>query len=276
MLSGMSRGAGLVLTAKSEVGAEACRVHPAGADQGAGRARRRRTATSKIASSTCRPASPRRSCTKASNFLNAHIRGRTLAEAPARLPALGRNEGRARYVVAGSGRARHRRVGRCAKATPTQLIVRGRANLLEDVTAQADLERLQHLVRRSGDEGRPDRSFSTWRKPARACGSSSARKTSLFSLSGSSLIVAPYRDNDVAHRRRSRRHRADAAELCAHRADGRLYGAVDFAAVAQRLTPPAGSFIHALIFSGRTSISGTSKEKSSAETVMTDQTEERT
>ena len=38
MLSGMSRGAGLVLAAKTEVRAQAYRIHPARADQGAGRA----------------------------------------------------------------------------------------------------------------------------------------------------------------------------------------------------------------------------------------------
>ncbi len=41
MLSGMSRGAGLVHHRQERSGAEACRVHPPGADQGAGRAGRR-------------------------------------------------------------------------------------------------------------------------------------------------------------------------------------------------------------------------------------------
>ena len=41
MLSGMSRGAGLVITAKSDPVLQTCRIRPPGADQGARRARRR-------------------------------------------------------------------------------------------------------------------------------------------------------------------------------------------------------------------------------------------
>ena len=46
----------------------------------------------------------------------------------------------------------------------------------------------------------------------------------LFSLSGSSMIAAPFRDASAEDRRRPRRHRPDAAELRPHRADGRLHG----------------------------------------------------
>ena len=44
----------------------------------------------------------------------------------------------------------------------------------------------------------------------------------LFSLSGSSTIIAPYQRRRGPHRRRARRDRADAAELCAGDPDGGL------------------------------------------------------
>ncbi|MGQ3296298.1 MAG: heat-inducible transcriptional repressor HrcA, partial [Shinella sp.] len=76
-----------------------------------------------------------------------------------------------------------------------RLIVRGHANLLENVTAQADLELLRHLFEdletKDGmlqlldlaEEGPGVRIFI-------------GSENKLFSLSGSSLIVAPYRDSD--------------------------------------------------------------------------------
>ena len=74
--------------------------------------------------------------------------------------------------------------------------MRGRANLLEDVTAQADIERLRllfddletqdGLIQLLGlaEEGAGVRIFI-------------GSENKLFSLSGSSLVVAPYRDKDA-------------------------------------------------------------------------------
>ena len=79
---------------------------------------------------------------------------------------------------------------------PARLIVRGRANLLENVTAQDDLERLkllfEDLETNEGlmrmldlaEEGHGVRIFI-------------GSENKLFSLSGSSLVVAPYRDKDA-------------------------------------------------------------------------------
>jgi heat-inducible transcriptional repressor len=79
---------------------------------------------------------------------------------------------------------------------PARLIVRGRANLLENVNAQADLERLkllfEDLETKEGlirllelaEEGSGVRIFI-------------GSENKLFSLSGSSLVVAPYRDKDA-------------------------------------------------------------------------------
>jgi heat-inducible transcriptional repressor len=78
---------------------------------------------------------------------------------------------------------------------PARLIVRGRANLLDNVSAAADIELLKHLFEdletQEGlvqlldlaDEGSGVRIFI-------------GSENKLFSLSGSSLVVAPYRDKD--------------------------------------------------------------------------------
>src|SRR5690606_19647190 len=128
--------------------------------------------------------------------LNAHIRGRTLSEARAEISRL-KDETRAALdtlsqelverglaVWAGSG-----------SGAPAQLIVRGRANLLENVTAQDDLDLLRHLFEdletKEGliqlldlaEGGHGVRIFI-------------GSENKLFSLSGSSLVVAPYRDGN--------------------------------------------------------------------------------
>ena len=78
---------------------------------------------------------------------------------------------------------------------PDTLIVRGRANLLEDVTAAADLERIRLLF----DD------LETQRELIRLLGSAESgdgvrifigSENRLFSLSGSSLVVSPYRDSE--------------------------------------------------------------------------------
>ena len=83
---------------------------------------------------------------EAANYLNAHLRGRSLSEARAELEKYEKEAqaeldkltqslvtaGLASWADAGDGR-------------PDTLIVRGRANLLEDVTAAADLERIRLL-----------------------------------------------------------------------------------------------------------------------------------
>jgi heat-inducible transcriptional repressor len=132
--------------------------------------------------------------TEATNFLNAHIRGKTLAEARAELEkAL--EAGRAeldqltqKIVAAGlaswSGGERDER----------KLIVRGHANLLEDLKALEDLER----VRRLFDELETKRGVADLL--GRAERAEGVRifigsENKLFSLSGSSTIIAPYRDS---------------------------------------------------------------------------------
>lgn len=195
LLSGMSRGAGLVLAAKSEAPLkhiEFIQLEPS---------RALVVMVSQIGDVENRvvelPAGVTASqLQEASNFLNAHIRGRTLAEVRAdverlrtetktALDALSEQlveQGLAVWAGTDSG-------------LPARLIVRGRANLLENLSAQADIDLLKHLFddleTKEGmiqlldlaEEGSGVRIFI-------------GSENKLFSLSGSSLVVAPYRDKD--------------------------------------------------------------------------------
>jgi heat-inducible transcriptional repressor len=131
--------------------------------------------------------------TEASNFLNAHVRGKTLPEAKAELEVAleaGRAELDAltqKIVAAGfaswSGGERDER----------KLIVRGHANLLDDLKAVEDLER----VRRLFDELETKRGvIDILGRAERAEGVRIfiGSENKLFSLSGSSTIISPYRD----------------------------------------------------------------------------------
>jgi heat-inducible transcriptional repressor len=136
---------------------------------------------------------PTSALTEATNFLNARIRGRTLADVKGEIE-LRLNEGQAeldaltqKIVAEGlaswSGGERDER----------KLIVRGQAHLLEDLKALADLERVRLLfddleTRREVVDllGRAER--------AEGVRIFIGSENKLFSLSGSSTIVAPYHD----------------------------------------------------------------------------------
>jgi heat-inducible transcriptional repressor len=132
---------------------------------------------------------------EAANYLNAHIRGLTLSEARAAIEAeLGTARAELdkltqKVVKAGlaewSGSLDDRK----------SLIVRGQANLLKDLTAIEDLERIRQLF----DDLETKRDISQILGLAERgdgvrifIGS----ENKLFSLSGSSLIVAPFHDTD--------------------------------------------------------------------------------
>src|SRR5580704_16400125 len=149
-LSGLTRAAAVVLTAKSNSRLkhiEFVRLEPVLA---------------------LPPGVPASALTEAGNFLNARIRGRTLAEARLELEtALAEDRAELdqltqKVIAAGlaswSG----------GDSEDRQLIVRGHANLLEDLRALDDLERVRLLF----DD----------------------LENKLFSLSGSSTIIAPYSD----------------------------------------------------------------------------------
>ena len=133
--------------------------------------------------------------TEAGNFLSARLKGRTLAEARALLQAEAEtvrsqlDEVAAALIGNGladwSGGAEDKRA----------LIIRGRANLLADMGAAEDLERVRQLF----DDLERKRGLITLLDEAR---SSAAVKifigaeNPMFSLSGSSVVAAPYRDKD--------------------------------------------------------------------------------
>ena len=134
---------------------------------------------------------------EASNYLNAHIRGRTLAEARAEIARLREETRQALDSLSQDLVEKGLAVwGGTETGTPSRLIVRGRANLLENVTAQADIELLKHLFEdletkegliqllELAEQGSGVRIFI-------------GSENKLFSLSGSSLVVAPYRDKDA-------------------------------------------------------------------------------
>ena len=193
LLSGLTRGAGVVLASKDNPRLkqiEFMRLEPERAlavlvaEDGAVENRI-------VAIPRDLPAS---ALVEAANYLNARIRGRTLPEARLAIEAARGSaqneldELATRLVDAGlaswAGMA----------GTAPQLIVRGQANLLEDLTALADLERIRLLF--ADLETKKD----VIDLLARAETGEGVRifigsENKLFSLSGSSMIAAPFRDS---------------------------------------------------------------------------------
>jgi heat-inducible transcriptional repressor len=179
VLSGLSRGAGLVLATKAE-GAlkhiEFVRLEPTRAlavlvMQNGDVENRVVNLPAGISASQL---------VEASNFLNAHIHGHTLSEAKSELEKLSEEtrqeldqlsqelvaQGLAVWSGAGSDQ-------------PARLIVRGRANLFDDLETKDGMIQLLDLA----ESGSGVRIFI-------------GSENKLFSLSGSSLVVAPYRDSE--------------------------------------------------------------------------------
>lgn len=195
LLSGLSGGAGVVITNKADLRLkhiEFVRLEPTralavlvGSD---GSVENRIVALP--------PGLPSSALIEAGNYLNAHIRDRTLSEAKEELERVSAasqaelDELTRRVVEEGlavwSGASAER---------PGQLIVHGRANLLDDLKAIEDLERIRllfddlerkrDLIQLLGlaDSGEGVRIFI-------------GSENKLFSLSGSSVVVSPYRDHD--------------------------------------------------------------------------------
>jgi heat-inducible transcriptional repressor len=192
LLSGLSRGAGVVTTAKTNprlrhvefVGLEAGRALVVLVSDD-GQVENRLL--------TLPPDLPASALVSATNFLNAHVRGKTLAEVKAKLEGAlvaaraELDELTQKIVAAGLASWAGDDGGE------RKLIVRGHAKLLEDLKAMQDLERVRllfddletknDLVELLGkaEEGEGLRIFI-------------GSENKLFSLSGSSIIVAPYRD----------------------------------------------------------------------------------
>jgi heat-inducible transcriptional repressor len=191
LLSGLSRGAGVVVTSKAN--ARLKHIEFVRLDQ----ARALVVLVGEDGQVENRlldlpPGLPASALTEAGNYLNDRIRGRTLAdlrgeverrraEMAAELDVI-----TARLIEAGLATA--------AGAGPErQLIVRGQANLLEDLSAQSDLERIRMLFADLETQGDVIDLLS------KAEAGDGVRifigaENNLFSLSGSSLVAAPFRD----------------------------------------------------------------------------------
>ncbi len=194
-LSGLSRGAGIVLAGKADPRLkhiEFVRLEPSRAlvvlvgENG--------SVENRLIDID--PGTTQSSLVEASNYLNNALRGHTLSEARAEI------EGNRKTLQAELDRLTAKLVdaglatwANASSDRPETLIVRGRSNLLEDVTAAEDLERIRRLF----DDLETQRELILLLTKAETgdgvrifVGSES----NLFSLSGSSLVVSSFRDSD--------------------------------------------------------------------------------
>jgi heat-inducible transcriptional repressor len=193
LLSGLAGGAGMVVTPVRDAGVKHVEFVALGGDQTLavmvfddGQVENRLMRTP--------PGLTPSALQEASNFLNARLKGRTLIEAKAEVGAeldVARQalnataarlveDGLAAWSGSGSGGGSER-----------ALIVRGRANLLQDAQAQEDLERVRSLF---DDLEQKERLIGLLDDVRAAEGVRIfiGAETRLFSLSGSAVIAAPY------------------------------------------------------------------------------------
>ncbi len=193
LLSGLSRGAGVVVTTKANARLkhiEFVRLDPTRAlvvlvaDDG--------TVENRLLSLP--PGLPASALTEAANFLNARILGKTLGELRAEIAQHREQMEReldsltARLVESGIATS-------SGPSSDRHLIVRGQANLLEDLKAQEDLERIRLLF------GDLETQTDVIDLLARAEAGDGVRifigsENKLFSMSGSSMVAAPFRGSE--------------------------------------------------------------------------------
>lgn len=196
MLSGVSRGAGIVITSKSDPilkHVEFIRLEPTKAlailvgehNQVENRVIE---LPSGITSSQL---------TEAANFVNAHLTGQTLPNLRSQLTTLKDEIQLELDTLSQDLVARGLAVwsGDNGEGKPTQLIVRGRANLLQGLDGAEDMDRLRLLF---DDLEKKDSLIEILNLAESGPGVRIfiGSENKLFSLSGSSLIVAPYRDGE--------------------------------------------------------------------------------
>jgi heat-inducible transcriptional repressor len=196
MLSGVSRGAGIVITTKSDPvlkHVEFIRLEPTKAL--AVLVGDHNQIENRIIELPAGVTSSQ--LTEAANFLNAHFAGQTLPEFRAQLKRLKTEVQTEVDALAQDLIERGLAVwsGDAEEGKPTQLIVRGRANLLEGLGEPSDLDRLRLLF---DDLEKKDSLIEILELAEAGPGVRIfiGSENKLFSLSGSSLIVAPYRDGE--------------------------------------------------------------------------------
>ena len=192
LLSGLSRGAGVVVTTQENIRLkhiEFLRLDPEKAlavlvaEDG--------TVENRIL--TIARGLPASALVEAGNYLNARLSGRTLPELRADVEATRATLEQELDLLS----ARLVDAGLASWAEPRQvtqqLIVRGQANLLEDLTALQDLERIRSLF---GDLETKKDVIDLLNRAETAEGVRIfiGAENKLFSLSGSSMIAAPFRN----------------------------------------------------------------------------------
>ena len=131
---------------------------------------------------------------RAGNFLSARLKGKRLTDAKTDILQEIKS-GRAQIDQAAAGLvAQGLADWTGSEPTERSLIIRGRAQLLENIDAQADIERIQMLFE---DLERKQELIELLDLTEDADGVKIfiGRENSLFSLSDSSVVIAPYRDS---------------------------------------------------------------------------------
>ncbi len=194
MLSGLTRGAGVVLTTKDNIRLKHIEFVRLDVDRALA------VLVSEDGAVENRivpipPGLPPSALVEASNYLNARLRGRTLAEVRAEI------EGARSAAEAELGELAAKLVdaGLASwaglKGDGQQLIVRGQANLLDDLRAVEDLERIRLLF--SDLETKKDViDLLSRAETGEGVRIFIGSENKLFSLSGSSMIAAPFRDGN--------------------------------------------------------------------------------
>lgn len=138
---------------------------------------------------------PRSALTQATNYLNAHVQGLTISEAIAKVKAE-QSKSRAELDELTQG-AINAGLAEWSGSLGDRksLIVSGRSNLLKEVSAQEDLERIRQLFD-DLDSKRDLMQVLGIAEEAEGVKIFIGSENKLFSLSGSSIIAAPFHDND--------------------------------------------------------------------------------
>ncbi len=140
------------------------------------------------------PGLPPSALVEAANYLNTRVRGSTIAEARARIEAELQSSRAELDALTQKGIQAGLAEWSGSLDDRKSLIVRGQANLLKDVTAEVDLERIRRLF---DDLERKRDLVQLLGLSENADGVRIfiGSENKLFSLSGSSLIVAPFHDD---------------------------------------------------------------------------------
>ncbi|PPD16272.1 MAG: heat-inducible transcriptional repressor HrcA [Methylobacterium sp.] len=193
LLSGVSRGAGVVVTSKSNKKLrhiEFVRLDPAQAlvvlvaDDG--------SVENRILQLP--PGLPASALTEASNYLNHRLAGRTIGELRAEIER-DRLTMQAEMDVLSARLVESGLASLSQAGGETRLIVRGQANLLEDLEAATDLERIR-LLFEDLERGKDVIDLLSRAEEGDGVRIFIGSENKLFSLSGSSLVAAPFRDQN--------------------------------------------------------------------------------